>query len=168
MKTTLCPQDIDFIRDAREAIRGDSVPGANLLLWLIMLVIAGFLFWASQAELDEVTKGEGKVIPSSSLQTVQNLEGGIIAEILVSEGDQVTQGEILARIDDTISSASYNEHLAEADALRAALARLEAEAHGLDSIAFPVELRAKRPDLIERETQLFEKRQAEVTENTGT
>jgi len=71
--------DIDYAQTAQAAFHNEKVRGANILLWLIFAVIAGFFFWASRAELDEVTKGQGKVIPSSSVQTVQNLEGGIIS-----------------------------------------------------------------------------------------
>ena len=160
--------EIDFARNARAALGSDRVRGANLLLWLFAAVIAGFIFWASQAELDEVTKGQGKVIPSTSVQTVQNLEGGIIAEILVSEGDHVKKGDVLVRIDDTMSNASYEENLAENEALRASLVRLKAEGEGQSEIAFPEEIRAKRPDLIDRETALFEKRLKELAEQSKT
>ncbi len=160
--------ELDFARSARHAVRGDRVPGANLLLWLIAAIIGGFIFWASRAQLDEVTKGMGKVIPSSSVQTVQNLEGGIIAEIFVAEGDRVEKGDVLARIDDTISNASYQENLAEAEALRATLVRLRAEADGEDGVAFSEEMQAKRPELIQRERQLFDKRQDEIAEARST
>lgn len=161
----LKPDEIDFARNARFALMRDKVQGANLLIWLIAAVIGGFIFWASKAELDEVTKGAGKVIPSSSVQTVQNLEGGIVSEMLVSEGDRVRQGDVLARIDDTLSNASYKENLAQAEALRASLARLKAEAEGQENIVFGEET---REDLVERESSLFEKRRTELAEQTKT
>ncbi len=155
------PDDIDFARSAREALLGDKVRGANLLLWFIAAIMAAFVVWASRAKVDEVTKGMGKVIPSSSVQTVQNLEGGIIAEILVREGQRVEENDILVRIDDTMSNASFMENKAEAEALRASLVRLLAEAEGKLLLDFPEEIRT---DLIERETQLFDKRQDELAE----
>lgn len=161
-------EELDFARNARLALMRDRVQGANLLLWLIAAVIGGSIAWAAYATLDEVTKGVGKVIPSSSVQTVQNLEGGIIAELLVSEGDRVAEGDILVRIDDTISNASYQENLTGAEALRASLVRLQAEAHGEETIDFPEELVASRPDLITRETSLFEKRRGELAEQCKT
>ncbi|MEM7013767.1 MAG: biotin/lipoyl-binding protein, partial [Verrucomicrobiota bacterium] len=161
-------EDLDFARNARDAMISNRVRGANALLWLIALVIAGFVLWAMHAEIDEVTKGQGKVIPSTSVQTVQNLEGGIIAEILVTEGDRVQAGDVLVRIDDTMSNASYQENLAQAEAYRAALVRLDAEAKGKPIIEFPSEISEKRPDLIDRETALFSKRLKEVAEQRKT
>jgi len=166
---TAVPQDdLDFVRNARDAIRGDRVMGANLLLVLIIGVLAAFTIWAARAEIDEVTRGEGKVIPSSSIQTVQNLEGGIVAEIAVSEGDKVKKDDVLIRIDDTKSGSSYRENLAQAQALSARLARLHAEGTGKEAIAFPEEITADRPGLVEREQALFDKRRGEREEQKAT
>ena len=138
--------------------------GANVLLFTVVGVIVSFIFWASMAELDEVTKGNGKVIPSSSIQTIQNLEGGIVSEILVTEGSEVKKGEVILRIDDTLSASSYRENLARSQALEAALARFEAEANGKEDIDFPDYLWENRPDLVKREQALFEKRTEELEE----
>lgn len=166
MKTRpLDSDEIDFARSARESLLRDQVTRANLLLWMIATAVGGFVYWAATAELDEVTKGVGKVIPSSSVQTIQNLEGGIIAEMLVSEGDRVKEGDVLARIDDTLSNASFMEEFSQSEALTAALARLKAESEGLPEITFE---EGMRPDLIERETALFEKRHRDLEEQTNT
>lgn len=160
--------DIDFARNARRALMRDHVHGANFLLWLIAAGIAGFIFWASRAILDEVTRGNGKVIPSSSVQTMQNLEGGIIDELLVSEGDRVAKGDVLVRIDDTISQATYKENLAKSEALQATLARLKAEAEGQEEIKFDEDILTARADLVKLETELFKKRQSDLAEQTET
>ena len=159
-------EDLEYLKNARAAIKGDRLTGANFLLFTIVAVIAAFVIWAARAEIDEVTKGDGKVIPSSSIQTIQNLEGGIVAEIMVSEGSRVQEGDVLLRIDDTLSASSYRENLAKAQALQAALARLTAEANGADSIAFPADLSESRPDLLAREKALFEKREKELAEQS--
>jgi len=156
--------DLDYIKSARAAVRGDRLSGANLLLLLIFGVFVAFVVWASRAEIDEVTKGKGKVIPSASIQTVQNLEGGIVDEILVKEGSHVGKGDVLLRIDDTQSASSYREHLSEAEALEASLARLSAEGENRDEIDFSESLREKRPDLIRRETSLFRQREEEISQ----
>lgn len=156
--------DLDYITSARASVRGDRLAGANLLLFGIVGVIAACVIWASRAEIDEVTKGDGKVIPSSSIQTVQNLEGGIVAEILVREGSRVEKGDILLRIDDTLSASSYRENLAKSQALQAALTRLSAEAEGAGKLVFPAGLAESRPDLVTRERDLFEKRGIELSE----
>lgn len=159
-------KDLEYVKNARAALRGDRLVGANLLLFAIVGVVVAFVVWASRAEIDEVTKGDGKVIPSSSIQTIQNLEGGIVAEIMVHEGSRVEKGDVLLRIDDTLSAASYRENLAKSQALQALLARLSAEATGTGTIQFPEELARDRPDLIARETALFEKRERELAEQS--
>tara|TARA_R110002096_G_scaffold173997_12_gene349647 strand:+ start:16786 stop:18018 length:1233 start_codon:yes stop_codon:yes gene_type:complete len=164
----LCAAEVDFARNARQALHRDRVPGANFLLWLIAAIIGGFVYWASVAHVDEVTKGMGKVIPSSSVQTIANLEGGIIAELLVSEGTRVSKGDVLVRIDDTMSNASLKENRAEAEALRAELIRLKAEADGINVVEFSPSMKAARPELVERETLLFNKRRSEVDEAKAT
>ena len=163
---SVSPDDLEYVKNARAAVRGDRVLGANLLLFGIVGVIVAFVVWAARAEIDEVTKGAGKVIPSSSIQTIQNLEGGIVAEIFVGEGTQVKKGEILLRIDDTLSASSYRENLAKSQALQATLLRLSAEANGQSEIAFPEKLAEERPDLVRRETALFEKREKEINDQT--
>lgn len=150
--------ELDFVRDARIALHRDRVRGANLLLFLIVGAIGVFVFWAAYAEIDEVTRGEGKVIPSTSIKTIQNLEGGIVAEILVTAGQHVKAGDILIRIDDTKRNSNYRENLAKQEALQAVLARLDAEAQGYAAVLFPDDIAKKRPDLIRRETALYEKR----------
>ncbi len=167
-KRPLHRHEIDFARNARHALMNDRVRGANLLLFLIAAGIGGFVFWASQASLDEVTRGNGKVIPSSSVQTMQNLEGGIIAELLVSEGDRVIKGDVLVRIDDTMTQANYKENLAKSEALQATLARLKAEAEEKDMVVFDKDFRVTRPDLVSLETGLFEKRRNELAKQTKT
>ena len=157
-------EDLSFARNARLAIRGDRMVGANLILLTIISLLAASLYWASQANIDEVTKGQGKVIPSTSIQTVQNLEGGIVAEIFVREGERVEKDDVLIRIDDTLSSSSYRENLAKYEALQAQLVRLQSESQELPGLEFPEELVKKRPDLVARETDLFEKRETEREE----
>ncbi|MCG8599659.1 MAG: HlyD family type I secretion periplasmic adaptor subunit [Verrucomicrobiales bacterium] len=167
MRRPVSPDDLEYLKNARAAMKGDRMVGANLLLFTIVGVIVAFVVWASRAELDEVTKGQGKVIPSSSIQTIQNLEGGIVAEIMVKEGSRVEKDQVLFRIDDTLSASSYRENLARNQALYAMMSRLSAEAKDADSITFPEWLPGKRPDLAERERALFAKRKKELSEQTN-
>lgn len=165
-RSPISKEDLDYVNNARAALKGDRVAGANFLLVAVVFLIGAFVFWAARAEIDEVTKGAGKVIPSSSVQTIQNLEGGIVAEILVSEGSKVNKDDILLRIDDTLSASSYRENLAKSQALEASLARLEAEANGNLAIQFSEKLVEDRPDLVVREQALFRKREKEMTSQT--
>ena len=99
----------------------------HLLLFIVVAFFGIFFAWASWAKLDEVTRGDGKVIPSSQVQVVQNLEGGIVAEIPVREGDVVEPGEVLLRIDNVRAASDLRENRQRHLALLGALARLRAE-----------------------------------------
>ncbi len=160
-KRALKAEELDFVRDSRKALHGDKIRGANLLLFLITAILIGFVVWAAYADIDEVTKGEGKVIPSTSIKTIQNLEGGIVADIVIREGQKVTKNDVLIRIDDTKRASNYREMLARQEALRATLARLDAEATDKGAVTFPKDILDKRPDLVEREQALFAKRVGE-------
>lgn len=104
--------------------------GANILLWVIVGFIAVFLIWATFAELDRTVRGHGRIIPSSQLQTVSNLEGGILEQILVKVGDQVKRGDPIVRLDQTQTGSAFGSNQAQYDALVARIARLEAEVAG--------------------------------------
>lgn len=156
--------DLDYVRDARAVLKGDHQMGGSILLFAIVTLFAAAIYWAANAEIDEVTKGQGKVIPSSSIQRVQNLEGGIVAEIFVKEGSHVSEGDVLVRIQDTLSVSSYRENLARSQALAASLVRLGAEAEGKEKIEFGESMEKTRPDLVQREKVLFEKRQQQMNE----
>lgn len=145
---------------ARDALKGPRRAAVLLLLALVATVAAG-LVWASQAEIDEVTRGPGKVVPASEVQVAQNLEGGIVAEILVAAGQTVEAGQVLLRIDDTGADASLQELRETAWGLEAAIARLVAEVEDR-APDFPAALVAARPDLVERERRLYEARQEEL------
>lgn len=161
---TINSADLEYIKDAKTAVRSEKVRGANIILFSVAAAITSLVVWANYAMLDEVTKGQGKVIPSSSMQTVQNLEGGIVSEILVSEGDRVSEGDILVRLDATQRNSSFRENLSKAQAFEAELARLVAEGKGKEEIRFSESIIKDRPDLMDRETSLFNKRRSERNE----
>ncbi|WP_244258809.1 HlyD family efflux transporter periplasmic adaptor subunit [Cupriavidus gilardii] len=132
----------------------DGAGGARLLLWLGIGAIAAFLVWAIFASLDEVAIGEGKVTPASKGQIIQSLEGGILAELAVREGDVVEAGQQLATLDPVQARSSMEETLERIAALQARAARLHAEMNDADSVNFPAEL-ARDTAVVERERQLF-------------
>lgn len=136
----------------------------------IFLVFALALFvtcivWAKYAELEEVTRGEGRIIPSGKIQIVQSLEGGIVESIDVVVGQRVAKGDILLTIDDTTSSASLGELEARKNALNGKIARLEAEMAGRGSVNYSDELKAAAPDVIATENRLFATRRSNVANN---
>lgn len=133
---------------------------AHLLLYVITALLALSVLWAAFAELDEVTRGQGKVIPSKHLQVVQNLEGGIVETILVRQGQHVEAGDVLVRLDNTQFNAVFLQGQESYNALRARISRLEAEANGTD-IVFDEELEHSAPTLVANETALFNARKAQ-------
>ncbi len=131
------------------------------IVWVTVAFVVIAILWASFASLDEVARAEGRVIPSSQTQVVQNLEGGIVADVLVYEGDLVTRGQPLIRLDDTRFASSYNEGKLGVHALEARIARLQAEIAG-ESFVAPAEFPEEHRDIIEDERQLFSARQQEL------
>src|SRR5690606_14685950 len=119
------------------------------------------LLWAHFAEVDEVTRGDGKAIPSSRLQKIQNLEGGIVAEIFVRDGQIVEAGTPLIRLDDTRFASNVGETEADRMALQLRVERLSAEVAGRE-LEIPEALSAQEPSLAESEMQLFLSRQQQL------
>ncbi len=151
----------DFMPDLKAATMLDANPWAGTTLLLLLLLMAAAYFWASTAVLDVVTTGTGRVIPSSREQVIQSLEGGILAEMRVREGDVVDKDQVLLRIDDTRFGASYRESGSRISALRAANARLHAEAAGT-ALTFPRDVRA---DQVRVETELYKSRRQQLDES---
>jgi len=113
--------------DADQAMEQQSTLRARSLLYGIALTCIGLIIWAAVAPIDEVTRGEGKVIPSRQLQIIQSADGGVIDELFVEEGAMVKQGDLLVRIDPTRFVASYQEGSVRAFALAAKVERLRAQ-----------------------------------------
>jgi len=151
----------DFIADAEWSIRENQARGARALLWLSLFAVAGLLVWAAEGEIDEVVRGEGKVVPSRQVQIIQSLDGGVVQDILVREGQNVEQGEILLRVDPTRFSASLGENRAEYLALKARAARLDALANGTPFSA-PEDVLLEAPELVSMERRAWEERTSEL------
>ena len=137
----------------------------RMLIWGSALAIVGFLIWADWAELDQITRAGGQVISSSRNQVIQVMEGGVLSELPVREGSPVKRGQLLARFDHTKAEASYLESAAKSAALKATVARLNAEIFG-GAPSFPKEL-AKYPDFRANQLALFAKRQGALREEVS-
>ncbi|MBI3096425.1 MAG: HlyD family type I secretion periplasmic adaptor subunit [Rhodocyclales bacterium] len=137
----------------------------RMLIWGSALAIVGFLVWADWAELDQITRAGGQVISSSRNQVIQVMEGGVLSELPVREGSPVKRGQLLARFDHTKAEASYLESAAKSAALKATVARLNAEIFG-GAPSFPKEL-AKYPDFRANQLALFAKRQGALREEVS-
>lgn len=158
-------EDRRFLSDVNAA-HDDQLPlQSHLILWLSVLFVLIMLVWAGFASLDEVTRGMGKTIPSSQVQVVQNLEGGILAEILVEEGQLVEKDQILLQLDTVRFSSSYKETQLKYYELLANTARLSAEVNG-SSLTIPDEVLKKAPQIADNARQLWVSRQNELKSNT--
>lgn len=128
---------------------------------LLMLSVAFFIaagWWAYETTLDEVTRGQGKVVPSSKIQVIQNLEGGILSEVLVEEGELVEKGQILLKIDDTRFASSFRETELKRYELLARSIRLKAESEGME-FKLPENILQQQPHLAANEMALYQSRQ---------
>lgn len=159
-KPAKSPKVID--RDFVEGVAGAELHGPKFfaygLLFFVLLTFLAFIVWANWATLDEVTRGDGRIIPSSEVQVIQNLEGGIVAEILVREGQVVEKDEIFLRLENATASSSEAETKARYLALLGGIARLNAEIDE-STINFPPEVLNEAPELADNETALFTSRQ---------
>ena len=120
-------EDLDFVYSTYSLANEKPSLRANIITFSIIGIFTIFLLWASLAEIDELARGNGKVIPTDKIQTVQSLDGGIISEILVKEGETVKEGAPLMRIDTTRFQATLEESKQEYFSLLALKARLEIE-----------------------------------------
>ncbi len=123
----------------------------------VTLVLLVFLVWAFFTTLDEVTTGLGKIVPTSREQVIQVAEAGVVAEVLVHEGQLVQADEELVRIDDVRLGANMQESQARINGLQAAAVRLRAEAHGA-ALVFPAELIKRNPELVRSEQDTYRAR----------
>jgi len=158
--------EVDSSDDLLGELRSEThYTGAVRLIVISTALILVTVIWAWFGVLDEVSTGTGKVIPSSRDQVLQSLEGGILTELYVHEGDQVQAGQVVARLDATRSQSNVGESAARYRAALAAAARLNAEVND-QPLSFPAELN-KFPDLMASETRLYKTRRAQLTDATA-
>jgi len=157
----LGPEDLDLLADTSAPALLTTPRGSRAILWAIAAFCAAALVWASRAPIEQMTRAMGTVIPARQVQVVQNLEGGILSELLVSEGHAVSEGQVLIRIDDTRFASSYRESRLHMLSLQAKAARLRAETEDGPYVD-PVEVADAAPELVERERRLYETRQREL------
>ncbi|TNH04382.1 HlyD family type I secretion periplasmic adaptor subunit [Testudinibacter sp. TR-2022] len=144
-------QDLKLLTDLNAAIQQEKHKG---LFWSIILLFAFlvvFVIWSYNSTLEEVTRGQGSIIPSSREQVIQSLDPGILSEMMVKEGDLVEKGQVLLKLDDTRSAAGLRESQAKVQNLAVVVARLEAEAYNRP-LVFPSDA---SKELIERETAVY-------------
>jgi membrane fusion protein, adhesin transport system len=148
--------DFAFANDVRAAAELRVPRTSRMLLLATSAMLLTALVWAHFAVLDEVKRGDGRVVPSQQIQVVQSLEGGIVEAILVREGAIVQKGELLVRINDTNFASQLGEVRERRGAMAARVARLEAEAQGRDTLTFSDELISRAPNAVAAEANVFQ------------
>lgn len=141
----------------------DDLPIAqHLLLMGIAVFFLIAIIWANFATLDERTKGDGRIIPSSQTQVIQSLEGGIVSKIAVREGERVKKDQLLAQLSDVGASSDLGENRAKYYGLLATVARLEAEAKGAAAPSFSEDVMKNAPDAVQDEMNAFRANQLNI------
>ncbi len=143
-----------------------EMQGSGRIIRLIGLALALFLLWASFAWIDEIVRADGEFVSSSRPQIIQNLEGGILAELNVSEGDTVRPGDVLALLSGTSFKTSVDDLRDQIDALEIKRLRLEAEIAGQFEFAIPDDLAQRQPTILASERALLEARQSDFASRT--
>ncbi|KAE9632826.1 HlyD family type I secretion periplasmic adaptor subunit [Parasedimentitalea maritima] len=136
-----------------------STRGASRIIYLVGLALVLFLVWAAIAWVDEIVRADGEVVSSSRAQIVQNLEGGILAELNVHQGDTVAAGQVLAKLQDTKFRAAKDDLQDQIDALEIRRLRLEAEMEGAYDFMVPEELAKRSAQTLSSERALLNARQ---------
>jgi adhesin transport system membrane fusion protein len=144
-------------------VEDDEREASRLLVWTTAGVLLFGLIWAGFFSLDEITRGQGKVIPSSREQVIQSLDSGVLREMMVREGDLVEKDQVLLQMDDARSGAGYREANEKYLSLLALAARLRAESSDT-ALVFPPELKEEQ-QLVTQETQAYKARKQALTES---
>jgi adhesin transport system membrane fusion protein len=142
----------------------EKLKSIQLSSWIISTsaaAVLSFFLWAEWAEIDQLTRAMGKVIPVDKVQVIQTADGGVVEEMRVREGDAVRKGQLLVRIDRVKVQAAVGESQAKVAAFRSIMSRIEAELYDRP-LNFPAELRSY-PDFIANQTALFTKRRQAIS-----
>ena len=150
-----------FERDASEVMSRQHTARARRISRMAVFVIVALIVWAAFARVDEVTKGDGRVVPSKQLQVLQSLDGGVVEQILVHEGDKVEAGQVLLTIDPTRATSAVADSEAQGFALGARVARLRALAQGTTFLPTTPSSDQERT-LLEGEKRLYDSRVTEL------
>lgn len=154
IKKQLSEQDYEFMHSLSAAVLQKSPSKLRVVMYFWIVAAFIFILWAKFALIDEIARGDGEIIPSGQNQMIQNLEGGIVEEILVREGEEVKKGQILFKINNEKSLSSFSSNDIKADALEAKILRLKAESSGKE-FRVSKKLEAKIPLLVENERSLY-------------
>jgi len=154
--------DKEFMNELEAATRMKPSTASHFMLLTIVSLVLAFFIWAGTSEIEEITHGSGQVVPTQEIQVVQSLEGGILTELLVREGQQVKKGQTLLKVNDVAFASEERGTEARTLALKAKKSRLDAEAAG-KTFTVPKEVADKFPDIARNEQALYQSRQQELS-----
>lgn len=154
--SSLGPGEQQFLTPLAAAQVDEPLPRVTWVLYLLLALVAAFVAWAALAEVDEVARADGRIVPDGPTQVIASLEPGLLGELMVKEGDVVAQGQELVRLDPTRVEAAQNEGNVRRLALVAMTTRLRAEANGSE-LEFPAELKDS-PRLVKSEREAYQSR----------
>jgi membrane fusion protein, adhesin transport system len=152
-----------FELEANEVMSRGRTQRAQLIVRSAVVVLLLLIVWAALARVDEITKGDARVISSKQLQLVQSFDGGVVSEILVKEGQVVEKDQLLLKIDETRATSGVRESAAQGFALRARQARLRALAEGTSFQPPPPGESADERRIVDEERRLYETRVSELS-----
>lgn len=165
------PQANDWVGQSHAVENSQQPMKARWILYTVIIVFVLLLLWSAFAQVDEITRGEGKVIPSMQMQVVQSVDGGVVEEVLVHEGDKVKKGQLLVRIDPTRFSSNLNEMNAKIFALETKVKRLTAQVNGSGyvSSSVPAGVAAEEAaTILAQESQYYTESMRELSQRTMT
>ncbi len=155
-------EDLLFMSEVDAAIHRKGSSIAYVLTLVIAVLLVVFVLWAHFTVLDEVTRGLGQVIPSQKVQMIQNLEGGILQELMVQENQIVNKGDILIRIDNAVAASQYRDAFTKAAEHEAAIVRLNAEIDGKRELVFPEQFKDYDAQVLNDQKSIFAARQSQL------
>jgi len=163
-KQSVSEKELDYLNSRSAAVLEQTALRSKMFLWILIVTVAVAFFWMDRTMLDEVVKGYGKIVPSGKIKSIQNLEGGIIKEIMVKEGDSVKKGQPLLKIEDVFFSSSHEKNRLKYDELYAKLIRLKAEAFS-KPFKTPKSMKNGLSELIEKEYNLYKSNLEQLNSN---
>ncbi|AEP10184.1 HlyD family type I secretion periplasmic adaptor subunit [Micavibrio aeruginosavorus] len=159
-------RETDYMSELEAATRMRPARASAIMLYSVLGLIVLFFLWAGFSKVDMLVRGQGQVVPTSEIQIVQSLEGGILQELMVREGDRVAKDQVLMRLSDVFYSSEQGGAQAQSLTLRAKRARLEAESTGA-ALTLPADVVKDAPQIAANEKALYESRQRELANATS-
>lgn len=165
-KQSVNADELDFLNSRSAAVLEQTALRSRMFLWILILTVVVGIFWMDRTKIDEVVKGSGTIVPSGRIKSIQNLEGGIVKEMMVKEGDSVKKGQPLLKIEDIFFSSSHEKNRLKYNELFAKLIRLKAEAFSKPFI-IPENMSKDLSELVEKEHNLYESNLRQLNKNLG-